>query len=289
MKASVIIPTYNKLPRLKLMMESMRRQDCNSDWFEVIIVDDGSTDGTKEYLEQYDYNFTCKVVHMSNAGRASARNRGVLESQGEILIFCDDDMILPPSYVSSHIEEQEDRNGVVIHGCIYSLSFLKFFSDPSSGMQYDNTVCTNKYLLKRCISQEDIRERFDLKFKKEKKKDKMESFVEETFQKENKEYHWVSLNGGNVSLPRTWLIEAGMFEEQFGKQWGGEDIELGYRLYKQQKPFIYSNRAFNYHMCHLRKNVDADLEDSFLKFYNIHKDECIMELYQQMKSKNESE
>lgn len=284
MKASVIVPTYNKLSRLRLFLESMKGQNCSKTEFEVVLVNDGSSDQTKEFLDQYEYEVPCKVVHINNSGRAFARNRGIVESEGDILIFCDDDMILPPDYVSSHIKEQESIHGSVVHGCIYSLSYLKYFQDPTIGVQYDNGICTNKYLLMHCIDLEDIRVRFDTKFRKERKKDIMETFVVQTFQNKSSDYYWVSLNGGNVSVPRDWIIEAGMFEERFGKQWGGEDIELGYRLYKQGRSFVYSEAAYNYHMCHLRKNVDIDMKNSFIKFYEMHKDERIMQVYERMRT-----
>lgn len=284
MKASIIIPTYNKFPRLKLLLETLSHQDCKKTDFEVILVNDGSLDQTKDFLEQYEFNFDCKVIHNKNSGRASARNRGIEESKGELLIFCDDDMILPPSYITNHIKEQECMHGSVIHGCIYSLSYLKYFKDPMNGMQYDGNLCKNKYLLKHCISIEDVRENFQMKFGKEQKKDIMEQYVTQTFIDKKSDYYWVSFNGGNVSVPKRWIMEAGMFEERFGIQWGGEDIELGYRLYKDGRPFIYSEDAYNYHMCHVRKNVMEDMKNSFATFYEIHKDERIMQVCNQLQT-----
>lgn len=60
MKASVVIPTYNKIGRLKLVVESLKYQTASTEDFEVVFVDDGSDDGTVRYLEKESFPFHCK-------------------------------------------------------------------------------------------------------------------------------------------------------------------------------------------------------------------------------------
>lgn len=286
MKASIIVPTYNKLPRLKLMLESLRFQHAEKSCYEVIIVDDGSKDGTRNYLDTYNFTYDCKVINVPNGGRASARNRGIQESQGDILIFCDDDLLLSPDYVTSHLMEQERNKGAVVHGAIYSLSFLKYFEDPDKGIYYDKTPCVNPHLLKRCVHLETLEEVLAAGIKNGKKKDMMESFVQSIFEQDTVRFKWLSFNGGNISVPKEWVLEAGGFKEEFGTRWGGEDIELGYRIHRLGKPFLYSESAYNYHMTHLRKNVNEDMKDSFVQFYEMYHDERIMEAYQRLLENN---
>ena len=92
---SVIIPTYNRRHFLKIAMESVLGQDFTD--FELIVVDDGSTDGTKEMIQDYlggrgqGEGGRVKYFSQENKGPAAARNRGVRESQGEYLCFLDSD------------------------------------------------------------------------------------------------------------------------------------------------------------------------------------------------------
>jgi cellulose synthase/poly-beta-1,6-N-acetylglucosamine synthase-like glycosyltransferase len=86
-RASVIIPTYNRAGRIAFCLNALRDQDYALG-FEVIVVDDGSTDDTRGVLGRYP---EVKVLRQANAGPAAARNRGVQEASGEIVLFTDDD------------------------------------------------------------------------------------------------------------------------------------------------------------------------------------------------------
>ena len=87
-KVSVIIPTYNRLPMLKEAVQSVLAQDFED--FELIVVDDGSTDGTSEEMEQYGGRV--KVIeHTENRGVSAARNRGILHAKGKHIAFLDSD------------------------------------------------------------------------------------------------------------------------------------------------------------------------------------------------------
>jgi glycosyltransferase involved in cell wall biosynthesis len=86
-RASVIIPTYNRAGRIGYCLDALRSQDC-AHAFEVIVVDDGSNDDTLQVLARYP---EVRVVSQANAGPAAARNRGVREASGEIVLFTDDD------------------------------------------------------------------------------------------------------------------------------------------------------------------------------------------------------
>ena len=80
-KVSVIIPTYNRLPMLKEAVQSVLAQDFED--FELIVVDDGSTDGTSEEMKQYGGRV--KVVeHTGNRGVSAARNRASFMPRGNI-------------------------------------------------------------------------------------------------------------------------------------------------------------------------------------------------------------
>jgi len=87
-KVSVVIPTYNRLPMLKEAVRSVLAQDFED--FELIVVDDASTDGTFEELKQFGGRV--KVIeHEENRGVSAARNRGVLHAKGKYVAFLDSD------------------------------------------------------------------------------------------------------------------------------------------------------------------------------------------------------
>ena len=91
---SIVIPLYNKGERVKLAIDSALHQDYDGEW-EIIVVDDGSTDDSAEYVKSYKDD---KVVYVyqPNAGVSAARNRGIAESKGEWIVFLDaDDLLLP--------------------------------------------------------------------------------------------------------------------------------------------------------------------------------------------------
>jgi len=86
---SVIIPCFNAEKHISETMESILRQTYKN--FEIIVINDGSTDKTKEILSKYSEKI--KYIYQDNAGPAVARNRGIFESKGKMLAFCDADDI----------------------------------------------------------------------------------------------------------------------------------------------------------------------------------------------------
>ncbi len=96
---SVIIPTYNRLELLKKTVVSVRSQSFRD--FEIIVINDGSSDGTAEWLaEQHDVI----GVNQPNSGIASSRNKGISVSKGEWLAFLDHDDIWAPDKLQTQVD-----------------------------------------------------------------------------------------------------------------------------------------------------------------------------------------
>jgi len=98
---SVIIPTYNKAAHLSRLLPTLLAQRFDHHSFEVIIVDDGSTDQTPAIVELFKDQFPhFTYIHQKNGGIGAARNKGLKFARGELISFLADDYVLDPEYLS---------------------------------------------------------------------------------------------------------------------------------------------------------------------------------------------
>lgn len=106
-KISVIVPVYNSEEYLDRCIESILGQTYKS--FELIIVDDGSSDNSWKILEVYSKRDNrIKIIHQENAGPGIARNRGIEEATGEYVVFVDSDDFIDKNYFSKLSKKTED-------------------------------------------------------------------------------------------------------------------------------------------------------------------------------------
>lgn len=103
---SVIVPVYNRREEVKDLLESLSQQS-NKD-FEVIIVEDGSTEPCEDVVHGYKDLIAIKYFHKSNEGRSIARNFGIGQAQGSYCVFFDSDCIIPPGYFKVLAKELND-------------------------------------------------------------------------------------------------------------------------------------------------------------------------------------
>jgi glycosyltransferase involved in cell wall biosynthesis len=114
---SIIIPTYNRKDLLRETLNSLAQQTYPGDRFEVIVVDDGSTDGTGAIAAEA-FPFILHYFWQSNQGDAAARNLGARQSQADILVFLDDDILVDVGYLTHLIQAFEmGKNNIVIGTC----------------------------------------------------------------------------------------------------------------------------------------------------------------------------
>ncbi|HVY55889.1 MAG TPA: glycosyltransferase family 2 protein, partial [Thermodesulfobacteriota bacterium] len=118
MQVSVIIPTFNRSDSLKRALTALCGQTFPHDDYEVIVSVDGSTDSTTDMLKGFKAPFRLRTVWNPNAGRSAARNRGIDEAKGNILIFLDDDMEPLPGLIERHCERLGDKERICVLGNI---------------------------------------------------------------------------------------------------------------------------------------------------------------------------
>ena len=112
-KISVIVPVYNVKEYFEECLWSIYAQDFQD--FEVILVDDGSTDGSGEFCDALEASReNLKVIHKSNGGLSSARNEGVRHATGDWLVFVDSDDIIPDNAFSNMMKYSENDIDVII-------------------------------------------------------------------------------------------------------------------------------------------------------------------------------
>jgi len=112
-KVSIIIPTFNRQHMLKDAISSVLAQTYKN--FEIIIVDDGSTDDTKDVVKAFG-DYRIKYIWQENAGVSSARNHGVRLSQGEYIAFLDSDDIYLPWCIEEKLKVVELQSGCIMVG-----------------------------------------------------------------------------------------------------------------------------------------------------------------------------
>lgn len=101
---TLAVPIYNKEQYLPRCMDALLAQTCQD--FEVLLIDDGSTDGSAALCDRYAaaYPERVRVIHKSNGGLSSARNAGIEEARGEWITFPDPDDWVEPEYVQTFLE-----------------------------------------------------------------------------------------------------------------------------------------------------------------------------------------
>jgi glycosyltransferase involved in cell wall biosynthesis len=201
---SVLICTYNRAALLQNTLESLCRQTLNADEFEVIVLDDGSGDETRNIATAFESRLTLRYAYQSNSGLASARNHALLLSQGEIVLLLDDDAIASPELLEEHgkTHRMYPQDNFAVLG--YTSLAPELAADPV--MHFATEV--GRFL----FSYLDIQHGQVLGFS--------------------------NFCGGRSSCKRKFLLQHGIFNPVF--RFGCEDIELAYRLTKHNLRVVYN-------------------------------------------------
>lgn len=133
MKVSVIIPVYNSEQYLRRCLDSVANQSVRD--YEIILIDDGSTDGSLDICNEYaERNRNIKVVHKLNGGVSSACNLGINYSRGKYLMFCDSDDYVEPGWIETMYQYAEQNPDLFVLS-----AFFKDDSDRSIAVRLDTS------------------------------------------------------------------------------------------------------------------------------------------------------
>ncbi|MBD1857056.1 MULTISPECIES: glycosyltransferase [Leptolyngbya] len=131
---SVVIPTYNRKPILEKCLRAMERQTFSD--YEIVVVDDGSTDGTVEWLQSHAAEFPhVRLFCQNHGGAAGARNYGVEQAKGDTIVFIDSDLVVTDVFLQSHVETLIQGQKELGHDRLFTYGRVintANFDDPTS-------------------------------------------------------------------------------------------------------------------------------------------------------------
>ncbi len=206
-RISAILPTWNRAEYLKKALKGLTAQTLEPDEFEVIVVDDGSTDASHEVADLFSNSLDLIYVYQDNAGIAAAKNRGIEEARSPLLLFVDDDDVAGPTLLEEHLWSHERYPDPAM--AVLGRTELSSQVAWHPVMHFVTEV--GFYLFCYPIIPPD-------------------ELLDYT-------YFW----GGRSSCKTALLQEYGCFNPLF--RFGCEDIELGYRLSKFGFRVVYNPRA----------------------------------------------
>ena len=211
---TIIIPTYNRVKQLEKCLNKLKNQTLSRDAYEIIVVNDGSTDETQEFLDKQS---GVKVFHQGNAGQGNARNLAIPHARGQIILFIGDDIYAPKSFLQTHVDFHKE-NPKPEEACLgltlwdqdlKQNPFMQWLTDGGPQFAYHKL-------------------------------------------KPNEEASFWFFYTSNISL-KAELLHKQPFDPDF-KGYGWEDIEIAYRMKKEEGLHItYMPSALAYHDHHMEE------------------------------------
>lgn len=118
MDLTVGLCSRNRKEVLQKVLLSLTDQTVSPDRYEVVLVDDGSTDGTGEMARSLDLNYQLVYRRQPHSGLATARNTGIAASSGEVVLYIDDDVLADPKLLEEHIKSHSRFDKCVVNGWV---------------------------------------------------------------------------------------------------------------------------------------------------------------------------
>lgn len=132
MLATIQLCTYNRAGLLERVLDACFEQTVPDDAYEVVLVNDGSSDATPTVVERVAARANCRfvVVHQTNAGLAAARNAGIARASGTRIVFIDDDVLVLPNFVAEHLRSHDRRPAAIVRGAAIAVESFDDLPPP---------------------------------------------------------------------------------------------------------------------------------------------------------------
>ncbi len=173
---SVVIASHGRRELLRRCLVALAAQTLDPDAFEVLIADDGSSDGTAEMAEGFEAPFRLRVLRLAKRGQAAAQNEAIGAAEGDVCVLLDDDVVPSPGLLAAHEAVHREGGRLLGVGTLtqrppdardwYAHAFAKAWNDHYEGL-------------------------------------------------ERRGVGWGDCYGGNLSIPRAGLLEVGGFSTEF--------------------------------------------------------------------------
>lgn len=248
MRCTVIIPTYNRADLLLLTLQSLLKQDMHVHDFEVIVVDDGSSDNTRDVVEKLNSELQLRYFYQPDEGYrvAKARNIGIRAAASPVCILIDSGILLSSRCLRAHCELHENAmEPLAVCGYVYG--FNEDNEDAEVIRHEIDPHCVDETLgrLQRAGKHLDLREEFYAKYGDD------FNYLPAP---------WLAYWTCNVSATTQLFKAVGLFDENF-RTWGAEDVELAYRMHRHGCRFALSRQATSIHYPH-EKSYERNMRDA---------------------------
>ena len=239
MGVSIVIPVYNRKDILEKTLAGICNQTYPKKLIEVVIADDGSSDGVEEIIPKWKKYLDIKYVKQEDEGYrvSAARNLGIKKAKHEKIIILDCDMLPVPETVEAYMKYLHVSSQAVLIGyrrfvCTDDLKADDIRKDITLATNLPDIQTGNVIVTKAGETGPTI--------------DWREKIYQETNQLKELDYPFRVYCGGNVAFCKSVLKKTGGFDEEF-QAWGAEDTEMGFRVYNEGYYLIPVNNAVGLH------------------------------------------
>ncbi|RJG42430.1 glycosyltransferase [Motilimonas pumila] len=254
---SVIIPTYNRAELLRHTLVSLTKQSLSQQAFEVIVVDDGSVDHSEAVCQEFKQSLDIKYFHQQDKGfrAGKARNIGAAIAEGDYLIFIDTSVVLSSQALEKHLQvHQASEQPTSIIGYVYAFGLRgKEIEHIEPMMSSDNADVSLMYL--DSIGANDQRHgQYEL------------MGADLSRWPAPFDIFWTC----HVSVERKLFLSVGGFDENF-TSWGGEDVDLGIRLFQAGSRFHMQKDICSFHWPHPEEGEESKNNEGVNIAQDLHK------------------
>ena len=219
MLVSVIIPTYNRQESASRLLGCLCDQTMDSENYEVIVIDDGSTSSTLgQNKSKFPYQF--QYIWQDNQGATIARNNGAINSRGQILVFIDDDVTVSPNTLQALLDVCNREERVIALGSIV-------YRNENTESVYTRIVVSN------------------------------DNIFSDLHQSNDQAISYVECNTQILAIQRKYFFELRMFQDPTGGWPNWDDVDFGYRAHKAGFHFVRVGDAKGVHWDNSLSDLDS--------------------------------